>query len=148
MIDLHRFITDNASVEYSYQQFQNTNTGNSVGILATDYEKSSVGFGNVIGAKLLLKNPNLIMTKDRHNHPRGTKVASGFTLHGAKYEWVPFGKDGDRGHYEQFQELFPGRIPSTFDIIVPNSSDRVIYNADTMKVIKISTGQLEIQGIN
>ncbi|MFA7688213.1 MAG: RHS repeat-associated core domain-containing protein [Moheibacter sp.] len=149
LIGLHRFITDNASVEYSYQEFQNTKTGRSAGILATDYEKRSTGFGNQIAAQFLYRNPHLIMTKDRHNHPSGTRAASGFIQSPTKYEMIPYPEgEGDRMHYEQFQSLFPGRIPANFDIIIPNSSDRVIYNADTMRVIKVSVGELELNGVN
>src|SRR5690606_6068513 len=101
MIDLHRFITNNASVEYSYQQFQNTNNGNSVGILATDYQKSSVGFGNQIGAKLLYSNPNIIMTKDRHNHPSGTLQASSFEQSIINWNWIRNDEEGDGLHYQE-----------------------------------------------
>jgi len=146
MRDLYGFIKDNASVEYHYQVFQSSKTGGVASVLSTDYIEGSASTGVAIAKNILSKYPHMSLIKDSHNHPNGALQASGFKPHGARYGWIRDKENpGDRDYYEGLQKIAPGRIPSTFEVTVPNSNNTVRYNADTMRIAKptIIIGELE-----
>lgn len=68
------------------------------------------------------------MTEFTHSHPGGTLVPSGFNGYGSPIE-------GDRGNKIHFEgDFYKNRTPNNFNIVVPNSNKKIIYDSYKFEV--------------
>ncbi|MCL1674232.1 hypothetical protein KRE48_18045 [Elizabethkingia meningoseptica] len=133
---LNKFISNNVNVEFSFSKFETNN--NKYAALSTDYNKKSVSTGNNV-IDFMMKDPNMRMTYNSHNHPGGEGYAypSGFKQSSNNYDFIPdlSNPNGDRANFEYLKATYGDRIPNTFRISVGGTNQTVIYNDKTTKVV-------------
>lgn len=50
-------------------------------------------------------------------------------------EYIKTDKSGDRKYRQSMERKFPNRIPKEAQIALPNTSTKVFYNSDSMRVV-------------
>ncbi|WP_164463862.1 DUF6443 domain-containing protein [Chryseobacterium sp. G0186] len=129
----YKFFAQNSGVEWQYNTFKGDKT---VGTLSTSHTPGRVQNQANMRAHVLAADPNIKLTYSSHSHPGKYDSSTGWPAYPSGFDQNlnPTNESGDREGYGYYKNNFPGRIPSTFNVFVPDNPDAVVnYNNNSVQ---------------
>lgn len=122
---LYKFFAKNSGVEWSYNVFKGDRT---VGSLASSHSTQSVEDRAALGYRVLSSDPNIRLIYSSHSHPGKFNPVTAWPAYPSGYDsgLNPNNDQGDRQNYQFYKDNYPGRIPSTFNVFIPDNPDAVV----------------------
>lgn len=137
----YKFFAKNSDVEWQYNVFKGDKT---VGTLATSHTDGSVEDRAALGYRVLNADPKIKLIYSSHSHPGKFDSSTGWPAYpsGFDYNLNPSNESGDRQNYGFYKDNYPGRVPSTFNVFVPDNPDATVnYNNSSVQRTLPQTAQ-------
>ncbi|WP_449401395.1 RHS repeat-associated core domain-containing protein [Chryseobacterium wanjuense] len=129
----YKFFAKNSNVEWQYNVFKDQKT---VGTLATSHSEGTVENRAALGYRVLNADPKIKLIYSSHSHPGKFDSSTGWPAYpsGFDYNLNPSNESGDRQNYGFYKDNYPGRVPSTFNVFVPDNPDASVnYNNSSVQ---------------
>ncbi len=139
----YKFFAKNSNVEWQYNVFKGDKT---VGTLATSHTDGSVEDRASLGYRVLNADPKIKLIYSSHSHPGKFDSSTGWPAYPSGFDsnLNPSNESGDRQNYEFYKNNYPGRVPSTFNVFVPDNPEAVInYNSSVQRTLPPSVQEIE-----
>ena len=136
---LFEYVSINSDVEFNMTTFKNNSDDSSFSTLKTDHNTGRV---NVEFIDNIMKNGNLSITRDRHNHPGNFNAETNWPAYPSGFNnrlqrtigGVSGTPRGDRGVRNKLETNYPNRIPNYSEVYVPQTPFKnVLYNSKTVR---------------
>ncbi|WP_412851058.1 JAB-like toxin 1 domain-containing protein [Chryseobacterium sp. PMSZPI] len=139
----YKFFAKNSNVEWQYNVFKGDKT---VGTLATSHTDGSIEDRAALGYRVLNTDSKIKLIYSSHSHPGKFDSGTGWPAYPSGFDsnLNPSNESGDRQNYGFYKNNYPGRIPSTFNVFVPDNPDAVInYNNSVQRTLPPSVQEIE-----
>jgi RHS repeat-associated protein len=139
----YKFFAKNTDVEWQFNIFKGDGT---VGTLATSHTAGSVENRAATGFRVLNSDPKISLIYSSHSHPGKYDPSTGWPAYpsGFDHHLKPSNESGDRDNYDFYKQNYPGRVPSTFNVFVPDNPDAVVnYNSSVQRTLPPRVQEIE-----
>ncbi len=126
---LYEFLADNSNVEWAYALFSTRK--NDVSIIGSNHSIDNNTLNSKYTPNLLNKHLDINILFFSHSHPGKYDKTTKWPAYpsGFDYKLNPTNKLGDRQNYGAYKKKYPNRIPTYFDIHIPNHPNiSIMYN--------------------